>query len=76
MIHAIGIPFIIFLSYIVYATYFKNFAEKHWESGGKWAPDMPDDLPSFTRVFKVIIIITLVLAVTLYILILTGAIGK
>jgi hypothetical protein len=60
----------------VYATLFKNWAEKHWESGGKWMPFMPEDQQSFTQVFKVIIIITLVLMITLYILILTGSIGS
>jgi hypothetical protein len=76
MIHFITIPLIIFLSYIVYATYFKDWAKKHWESGGKWAPFMPEDERSFIRVFKVVVIITLIFIITLYILILTGAIGK
>jgi hypothetical protein len=75
MIHVITIPIIIFLSYIVYAIFFNNFAEKYWKSDSKWmffVPRNPRNLRYFIIVYKVLVTLTLILITISYILKLTG----
>lgn len=41
-----------------------------WKSGGRYLPFMPEGLPSFIKVFKVLLVINLIFGVALYIWIL------
>jgi hypothetical protein len=70
--HIFFIACILFLSYIVYATWFKDLATRQWEHNRKWIPFMPEDLRSFTQIFKAMVVIIWLFVVIFYILILLG----
>ncbi len=71
--HFIFITVIIVLIYATYAAWFKDLAKRQWEYRAFWL-FMPEDLKSFTQVFKVMVVVTLLSAIAVYILIITGVI--
>jgi len=66
--HLIFIPIIIWLAYVVYAAWFKDWAKKHYEMGFR-IPG-PTSLPGYILTYRVIVVLSLLCIIILYILIL------
>ena len=71
--HLIFISIIIWLSYVVYAAWFKDWAKRHYEMEFK-IPG-PKSLPGYIRTYRAMVVLSLLGMIALYILILAGVLG-
>ena len=69
--HLVMIPIIIWFSYLVYAAFFTDLAERNWEKK-YFMLILPEDLPSYVRLFKALVVFMLLSIITIYVLAITG----
>ena len=72
MIHFFFIISITFMSYIVYAAYFKDLAYRHYELGFR-IPGLKN-VSSYILVYRILVAAFLIMLITLYILTISGVI--
>ena len=73
--HILMITFIIGLSFLTYASFFTDLPRKSWKRemffmGGL----LPDDLPSYIKAYRRMMITSLLGLIVIYVLVLTGVI--
>jgi hypothetical protein len=73
--HMVMIPCIILLSYLTYAAFFTDLLRKSWKKeiffmGGL----LPEDLPSYIKAYRRMVLICLLCLIALYVLAVTGVI--
>ena len=76
MIHFVFILIICAVGYGCYGAFFREkYVKNMWESA-KCLPFLPDEYKDFVPVFRGLMLATLISAIALYILIVTGVITK